>query len=196
MARRALPGRRTVDHPRGVPSWERHGSFPVARRTSSRHSASAASPRRWCSSDVRDLAQSPRLSLDGDDRRLLPIPGKRCWIGAVVVAGLRLPRNSRKPRGGRNFLRHSLRALRRHDRRCLDRDRLPLPRRGLVAVVRGDDAGHHGGPANAAGGLGVGGPAPLFICPRQGPRRARLAGAPRNVGSAMRQAITPLPPPL
>ena len=35
-------------------------------------------------------------------------------------------------------------AFRGDDRRRLERDRLPLPRRALVAVGRGDDAGHAG----------------------------------------------------
>ena len=45
-------------------------------------------------------------------------------------------------------------AFRGDDRRCLERDRLPLPRRALVAVGRGDDAGH-GTPASSAAGESI-----------------------------------------
>ena len=98
------------------------------------------------------VAESPPPPLRGDDRRLPVVVGwRRCRL----------------------WLRRAF----SHDRRPLQRHRLPLPRRALVAVGRGDDA------------------AGMVVVPRAGrpvnalrpvlrvrwPRRARLAAAGRMI---------------
>jgi hypothetical protein len=89
--------------------------------------------------------------LGGDD-------GRRPVGRSVVVAGLHASRDAR---------RCSFR-LPLHDCRHLQQDGLPLPRRALIAVGRGDDAGKHYGPdGHGAAGWEIGGPASLR------PRRAR-----------------------
>ncbi len=56
--------------------------------------------------------------------------------------------------------------------------RLPLPRRALVAVGRGDDAARHGGPGGPAAGWET-----VPLCPRHGPRGGGPCQGPQRGGS-------------
>ena len=120
----------------------RHDFSPVAWRTNSRNSASAASPRRWCSSGVIS-GTSPRLPrpavLRGDDGRRFIRRHHIVNLPTGLLAG-----------GGDNRLTG--------DRRGLS---LPLSRRALVAVGRGDDAAGHVADGRSGGWQ--------LVCGREGP---------------------------
>ena len=132
-------------------------TLPI-RRFISRNSASAASPRRWCSSGVMSgtslrhdrgfravTIADLRSSLAGCERRPMLAPWLMCWCLSGGSSGrarfFASPSAAACPpptSGGGSFSGH--------DRRAGDLGQLPpLPlRRRLVAIGPGDDAGHVG----------------------------------------------------
>ena len=61
---------------------------------------------------------------------------------AACLIALSLPKRGTLDLGRRLSPNRAAAVFRGDDRRRIQRDRLPLPRRALVAVVRGDDAAH------------------------------------------------------
>ena len=61
---------------------------------------------------------------------------------AACLIALSLPKRGTLDLGRRLSPNRAAAVFRGDDRRRIQRDRLPLPGRALVAVVRGDDAGH------------------------------------------------------